>query len=71
MAGTFIKDVNAHIAQFGVELVRGKGYFYFADITDEPVADKIPSVYTPYLRSMTFRQWYEHVEKAANGELAY
>ena len=71
MAGTFIKDVNTHIAKFGVELVRGKGYFYFADITDEPVADKIPSVYTFYLRSMTFRQWYEHVEKSVNSELSY
>ena len=69
MAGTFIKDVNAHIAQFGVELVRGKGYFYFADITDEPIAEKIPSVYTNYLRSMTFRQWYLHVENAVTGEI--
>ena len=64
MAGTFIKNVNTHIAKFGVELVRGKGYFYFADITDEPVADEIPSVYTYHLRSMTFCQWYEHVKNA-------
>lgn len=70
MTGTTLKTINLHIADFGVELIKGKGYFYFADITDKPVADTIPSVYTCHLRSMTLMQWYEYVEQAITSAVA-
>jgi hypothetical protein len=59
--------VNAAIAKHDVELVKGRGYHYFADLDGAPTfnADKIPSVYDGgFLRSMTLEQWVEHVEDA-------
>lgn len=61
------RKVNMAIAKQGVELVKGYGYHYFADIEGSPHyrADSIPSVYDGgFLRSMTLEQWIEHVEDA-------
>jgi hypothetical protein len=38
MARTTINKVNARINQYGYELVRGKGYYYFSPITDDAVS---------------------------------
>lgn len=61
------RKVNAAIAKYGVELVKGHGYHCFVDLEDAPTfnADKIPSVYDGgFIRSMTLEQWVEHVEDA-------
>jgi hypothetical protein len=61
-----ITKINAAIAAHGVEVVKGNGYFYFADLPshDAFTADRIPSVYSAQLRCMTLEQWAEHVEDA-------
>jgi hypothetical protein len=59
-----IKKVNAAIEKFGVEIVKGNGYFYFADIGDAYVSDNIESVYSCHLRCMTVEQWLSYVESA-------
>ena len=59
-----INNINKSIAKHGVEVVRGKGYFYFADIGDKYVADTIPSVYSFHLRCMTLEKWVCYVENA-------
>tara|TARA_R110000851_G_scaffold178010_10_gene324949 strand:- start:1679 stop:1867 length:189 start_codon:yes stop_codon:yes gene_type:complete len=56
-----IKKVNAAIADKGVELVKGNGYFYFADTGEDYVADFIDSVYSTTLRCMTVEEWVAHV----------
>lgn len=63
MAAT-MRSVNKALEQYGVELVKGNGYFYFADVGDEYVADFIPSVYDMRLNCMTVKQWVEHVREA-------
>jgi hypothetical protein len=61
-----INKVNNQIAKHGVELVKGNGYFYFADIGDAYVADKIQSVMSCHLRCMTIEQWASYVEQSIN-----
>ena len=61
---TTLKTINKAIATYGVELVKGNGYFYFADTTSENVADSIPSVYSMHLRGMSLDQWVNHVSEA-------
>ena len=61
-----INKVNTAIKHHGVELVKGNGYFYFADLagSDEYKADKIRSVYCTKLGCMTLEEWIEYVNDA-------
>ena len=45
MTAATLTKINAEIAKHGVEVVKGNGYFYFADTGEEHLADHIPSVY--------------------------
>ena len=49
---------NARLAEHGVELVKGDGYFWFDGARD------VPSVYVYRLNELTLKQWVEHVEEA-------
>lgn len=62
MTAATITKINAAIEKHGVEIVKGNGYFYFADIGEAFVADKIASVWSCHLRCMTLEQWVSHVE---------
>jgi hypothetical protein len=64
MTAATINKINTAIAKHGVEVVKGDGYFYFADIGDDFVADHIPSVYSMTLRCMSLEDWISHVEGA-------
>lgn len=69
MTAATVNKINARIACHGVEVVKGAGYFYFADLPGAPTynAMKIPSVYSMTLRCMTLEGWVEHVNDALNG----
>lgn len=56
-----LNKVNEAIAYYGVELVKGNGYFYFADTGSRYIADWIPSVYSPRLTTMSLEKWVEYV----------
>lgn len=58
--------VNEAIKGFGVELVKGNGYFYFADIGEEFVAHKIDSIYSTTMRCMTVEDYVAHVVDATS-----
>ena len=62
MTAATITKINAAIAKHGVEVVKGNGYFYFADTGEEFVADKIKSVYSMNLRCMSLEEWVSYVE---------
>ena len=61
---TTLNKVNQAISTYGVELVKGKGYFYFADIGDSFVADNILSVYSMHINCMSLEQWIKYVDEA-------
>lgn len=63
-----LRKINEKIADLGVEVVKGNGYFYFADLGEEFVADDVPSVWSNHLRCMTLEQWVDHVKSALNKE---
>ena len=63
MAKFSIKDLNKDIAQYGVELVKGRGYFYFASL-DDPCINEIhnpSSIYVYAFNHMSEAKWREHV----------
>jgi len=63
MTRATIRGVNKRIAKYGVELVRGPGYFYFMDLDDTPYGlPEVDSVYVYTLTSFTVEQWVSHVE---------
>lgn len=62
MTAPTIQKINQQIAEHGVEIVKGNGYFYFAAIRDD--APEIPSVYTMRLRDLSLEEWVEHVKDA-------
>ena len=61
-----IKKINASIDQYGVEVVKGNGYFYFADLSSstEYNSEKINSVFSMQLRCMSLEDWIAHVEES-------
>ena len=63
MTAATMNKINAAIEKHGVELVKGNGYFYFADIGEAFVADNIKSVYAMNLRCMSLEDWIKHVEE--------
>lgn len=62
MTAATLNKVNEALAEHGVELVKGKDYFYFADTTCAACADSIPSVMSNVLRCMTLEEWVEYAE---------
>jgi len=55
-----IAKVNAAIADKGIELVKGYGYFYFAILPGFPDDTYTPSsVMVPHFNRMTMNQWIE------------
>ncbi len=67
-AATYNK-VNASLSKHGVELVKGNGYHYFADLDSRYNGQRIPSVMDGgFLRSMTLEQWVKYVEDYLSGK---
>lgn len=64
MTTATLNKVNEALYEHDVELVKGKDYFYFADLDTSPHhrADSIPSVYSNVLRCMTLEEWVEYAE---------
>jgi len=64
MTVTTIKNVNAAIAHYNVEMVKGAGYFYFVGLAGASyhLDDLISSIYSNYLRDMSIQQYVDHVE---------
>ena len=62
MAKATINKINAAIAGKSVEVVKGNGYFYFADIGNDYVAESIPSYYSCQLGSMSLEEWVDYVD---------
>ena len=57
-----IAKLNEKIASRGIELVKGRGYFYFAILPDFPDDTPRPeSVMVPHFSSMTADQWLDCV----------
>lgn len=54
-----IAALNAEIAATGVELVKGKGYFYFASLDDRCIAEKmsLQSIYVNSFKQMGADRW--------------
>jgi hypothetical protein len=54
---TTINKVNARINQYGFEIQRGNGYYYFHRLTDEsPVISEDGLYGTPFLNAWTVDQ---------------
>ena len=66
MTAATINKINKEISDLGVEIVKGYGYFYFADLpaSDDFNADVIDSVWSCHLRCMTLEEWVAHVRGA-------
>ena len=66
MTAPTINKINAAIAAHKVEVVKGKGYFYFADLagTDSFKSHRIASVFSMNLRCMSLEDWIAHVNTA-------
>lgn len=66
MTPATINKINAAIADHGVAVFKGKGYFFFYDLDDADTfnADRIPSVYSTTLRALSLEDWIAHVEDA-------
>lgn len=64
MTQATIRKINDAISKHGVEIVKGDGYFYFADLSNSPDynADHISSVYSCFLRCMSLESWIAHGE---------
>lgn len=65
MTAATVNKINAAIARHNVEVVKGAGYFYFADLDGAPTfnADKIESVFSTTLRCMSLEDWIAHVDE--------
>lgn len=61
-----IANINKAIAQYGIALHKGEGYFYFYDLDEsaECNADRIPSVYSCHLSTYTLDGWIRYVKSA-------
>ena len=64
MTAATLNKVNEALAEHGVELVKAKDYFHFADLPGSPHhrADSIPSVMSTALRCMTLEEWVDYAE---------
>jgi hypothetical protein len=68
MARVTINRVNERIAAYGYEIVKGKGYFYFAPLNfpENPMLDD-SSVLVYHLNSLDLDRWEsELVQKIAD-----
>lgn len=55
-----LRKVNKELAPFGVELVKGDGYFYFeGEVVDNK---SYTSVYVFRLNQLTLEQWLEEFQ---------
>jgi hypothetical protein len=62
-----LKKLNLYLQSRApqIELVRGKGYFYFADSDISGDCVNLPdSIPVCYLRSLTWRQWTDDIDAA-------
>ena len=56
-----IAKLNAKIAHRGIELVKGRGYFYFAILDGFPDDTELPKrVFVPHFNRMTIDQWMDY-----------
>ena len=65
MTAATINKINAAIARHAIEVVKGNGYFFFADLEGAPTynADKVASVYSNTLRCMSLEDWIAYVDQ--------
>lgn len=70
MTAATIRNINAAIAKHGVEVVKGNGYFYFADTGEAYLAEHIASVYSCQLRALSLEEWVSHVEAQVQNAIA-
>ena len=68
-----IKKVNEQIKQHGYELVKGRGYFYFAALPDSNAGMLYSdSVHCYHLNDYTVEEWEKQLlEKVEESNLAY
>ncbi len=60
MTKATFKKVNKSIEGMGFELVKGRGYFWFAALPNTPIEiDAPPSVPVMHLKELTLEQWVE------------
>lgn len=65
MTAATITKINAAIAKHGVAIHKDQsGYFYFYDLGEAFIADKIKTVWSYHLRCMTLEDWVAYVETA-------
>jgi len=55
-----IKFINKVIAPYRITLVKGVGYFYWLDETQNPIPDSMTCVYN--LNHFTLQQWVDEAE---------
>tara|TARA_B100000579_G_scaffold394177_1_gene371352 strand:+ start:853 stop:1113 length:261 start_codon:yes stop_codon:yes gene_type:complete len=62
-----IKKLNTYLQARvpQIQVVRGNGYFYFADSDDSPICVNLPeSIYVCYLNHLTLEQWHLEMDQA-------
>ncbi len=69
MATATLNKINEAIAKHGVEVVKGNGYFYFANTGEEYLAQHVPSVYSAQPRCMSLEEWIAYVDDAVKTAL--
>lgn len=60
-----LKNLNKYIANpLGVELIKGKGYFYLWDLPGKEVINtsNSTSIYVYSLSQLTWKQWEEEIK---------
>jgi len=60
-----MNKINAGIAHYDVEIVKGNGYFYFSGLSDEGqmTAEMIESVISDVLGCNSLEEWWEYVDE--------
>lgn len=67
IATVTLKNLNQYLQSSvpQLELVRGRGYFYFADSEESDCCVTLPnSIYVCYLRQQDWKAWTDDIDKA-------